>query len=198
MLTDRERIARDLHDQIIQRLFAVGMDLQSVSAHLRSPQVAARVSRSVNEVQAVIDEIRRTIFDLQRSPLRRPSFAQRGQDVFARLTDGHNEVTALRMAAVMTDVSDQLAEHAEAVVVEALGNAVRHSGAATIAVEISARDELLVDAVDDGRGIPSDGPRRAGLADIAQRAEGLGGHCTITSSPTGGTHIRWSAPLRKP
>jgi len=73
---------------------------------------------------------------------------------------------------------------------------VRHSGAATIAVEVSVTDELHIEITDDGCGIPSDNQRHSGLANMAQRAEDLGGHCTITSPPTGGTQVRWSAPLQ--
>jgi signal transduction histidine kinase len=196
VLADRERIARDLHDQVIQRIFAVGMDLQFVIPRLRSPQLVARMTQSVDELQAVIDDIRRSIFNLQQ-PLARPrGFAQRIQDAVARLTDDRDEVTTLGMAGPMTAVSDELAEHAEAVVVEALSNAVWHSGAATIAVEVSVTDELLIEITDDGRGIPPNNLRRSGLANIARRAEYRGGHCTITSPPTGGTHVRWSAPLQ--
>jgi signal transduction histidine kinase len=195
VLADRERIARDLHDQIIQRVFAVGLDLQGVIARLRSPQLAARVTQSVDELQAVIDDIRRTIFNLQHPLVRRSDFAQRIQDAVARLTDDRDELATLRMTGPTSAVSDEFAEQAEAVVVEALSNAVRHAGAATIAVEVSVTDELLIEITDDGCGIPSDNQRHSGLANMAQRAEDLGGHCTITSPPTGGTQVRWSAPL---
>jgi two-component system, NarL family, sensor histidine kinase DevS len=196
VFADRERIARDLHDQVIQRVFAVGMDLQGVIARLRSPQLAARVNQSVDELQAIIGDIQRTIFNLERPPARRRSFAERVQDAVARLTDDNDDVTTLRMAGMMTAVSDELAEHAEAVVIEALGNAVRHSGAAAIAVEVCVTDELLIEITDDGDGIPSDIQRRGGLADIVRRAEDLGGHCAVASSPTCGTQVRWRAPLQ--
>ena len=194
LVVDRERIARDLHDQIIQRVFAVGLDLHGVIARLRSPELAARVTQSVDELGAVIDDIRRTIFNLQHPPAR-SDFAHRIQDAVARLTDNRDELTTLRMAGPTTTVSDELGEHAEAVVVEALSNAVRHAGAATIAVEVSVTDQLRIQITDDGRGIPSDNQRHSGLANMAQRAEGLGGNCAITSPPTGGTDVHWSAPL---
>jgi len=196
VLADRERIARDLHDQVIQRVFAVGIDLQGVIARLHSPQLAVRVTQSVDELHAVIKDIRTTIFNLQNPPARRRSFAQRIRDAVSRLTDDYDAVTTLDMAGPMTTVSDDLAEHAEAVVVEALSNVERRLGAATIAVGVSVTDELLIEITADGRAIPSDHQRHSGLADIAQRAENLGGHCTVTSPLTGGTHLRWSAPLQ--
>ncbi|WP_264040106.1 GAF domain-containing sensor histidine kinase [Mycobacterium paraffinicum] len=195
VLVDRERIARDLHDQVISRVFAVGMELQGVVARLRSPQLAVRVTQSVDELQAVIGDIRRTVFDLQHPPARRRSLAERVQDAFARLTDDDNEGTTLRMAGTMTAVSDELAEHAEAVVCEALGNAVRHSCAATIAVEVSVTDELLIEITDDGRGAALDRQSR-GLDEITRRAKDLGGDCAITNPAGGGTRVRWSAPLQ--
>jgi signal transduction histidine kinase len=173
----------------------VGLDLHGVIARLRSPELAARVSQSVDELQAVIDDVRRTIFNLQYPPARRSDFAERIQDAVARLTDNRDEVTTLRMAVPTSTVSDELAEHAQAVVVEALSNAVRHAEAATIAVEVSVTDQLRIEITDDGRGIPADNQRHSGLANMAQRAQDLGGHCAITSPPTGGTHIHWSAPL---
>ncbi|MBI2695791.1 GAF domain-containing sensor histidine kinase [Mycobacterium nebraskense] len=196
VLVDRERIARDLHDQVISRVFAVGTDLQGVAAHLRSPQLAARLTQSVTELQDVIDDIRRTVFDLQQQPARRRSFAERVQDAIARLADDDNEGTTLRMAGTMTAVSDELAEHAEAFVSEALSDAVRHSRAGTIAVEITVTDELLIEITDDGRGAPSDQQDHGGLDEIARRVKDLGGECAINSAPSGGTRVRWSAPLQ--
>ncbi len=195
VLADRERIARDLHDQIIQRVFAVGLDLHGVIARLHAPQLESRVTRAVDELQAVIDDIRRTIFNLQHPLAAQRSFIQRIQGAVARLTDASDQVTTLRMAGPTTTVSDELAEHAEAVVIEALSNAVRHSGSATITVAVSVGDELLVEITDDGCGIPADNPRHSGLANMTQRAKGFGGDCTITSPLAGGTHVRWTAPL---
>ncbi len=196
VLADRERIARDMHDQIIQRVFAVGLDLHGVIGRLNSPELAARVTRSVDELQAVIDDIRRTIFNLQHPLAGQHNFGQRIRGVVARLTDDRDEAITLHMAGPMTAVGDELAEHAEAVVIEALSNAVRHSGAATITVAVSVTDELLIEITDDGRGIPCGNQRHSGLANMVQRANDRAGQCTIASPLTGGTHVRWSAPLQ--
>jgi len=196
VLADRERIARDMHDQIIQRVFAVGLNLDGVVPRLRSPELAARVSQSVDELQAVVDDIRRTIFDLQHPLAGGRNFAQRIRDAIARIGDNCDEAITLQVTGPMSVVSEELADHAEAVVVEALSNALRHSGAAIITVKISIADELLVEVIDDGCGIPSGNQRRSGLANMVQRAQELGGQCTISSQPTGGTAVRWSAPLQ--
>jgi len=196
VLADRERIARDLNDQVIQRVFAVGMDLQGVIGRLRSPELAERVTQAVDRLQAVINDIRRTIFDLQRPPAPRRAFGERIRDTVARLTDDGDMVTTLHIDGPTDSVSDELAEHAEAVVVEALSNAVRRSRAASVTVEVSVTDVLLVEITDDGREISSESQRHSGLAAISLRAEELGGRCTVTSPPAGGTQIRWSAPLQ--
>lgn len=193
VLADRDRIAHDLHDHVIQRVFAIGMDLQGVTARLRSPQLAARVAQSVDGLDAVIDDIRRSVFKLQRPPAGRRSFAQRIQDAVEHLGDGHGEVTTLSMAGPMATVSDELADHAEVVVVEVLSNAVWQSGAADITVEVSVADELLIEITGDVSGIPSDDQRRIGLANVAQCAEDLGGQCVIAD---GGIHVCWRIPLQ--
>jgi signal transduction histidine kinase len=79
--------------------------------------------------------------------------------------------------------------------VEAISNAVRHSGATSLTVDVRVGDELTLDIIDNGRGIPADNQRRSGLANMAHRAEQLGGTCDITSPAGGGTHIHWTAPL---
>jgi signal transduction histidine kinase len=92
-------------------------------------------------------------------------------------------------------VTADLAEHAEAVVTEALSNTVRHSGATRLTVQISVNDELAIDITDNGRGIPADNQRRSGLANMENRAAQAGGKFRITTPPDGGTHLHWTAPL---
>ncbi len=195
MLADRERIARDLHDQVIQRVFAVGMDLQGVIARLRSPELAGRLTRSVDDLQAVINDIRSTIFDLGHPREAHGGFAKRIQDAVARFTEDREISATLIMSGPMSVVPQTLADHAEAVVVEALSNAVRHSGAHAVTVEVAVGDDLRVEVTDDGHGIPVDNQRRSGLANLGRRALSAGGDLAITSPPRGGTCLTWSAPL---
>ena len=88
-----------------------------------------------------------------------------------------------------------MAEHAEAVITEAISNAVRHSGGTGLTVKVAVADELAIDITDNGNGIPADNRRHSGLANMRRRAEQVGGHCTIGSPPAGGTHLHWTAPL---
>ncbi|BBN49605.1 sensor histidine kinase [Mycobacterium avium] len=195
VLAERERIAHDLHDHVIQRLFAAGMDLQGTLARARSPEVADRLNRTLDDLQTIIEEIRTTIFGL-RSPAAVPGdFRHRIQRVIAELTENRDLVTTVRMDGPMTAVGAELAEHAEAVTAEAVSNAVRHSGASRLTVQIGVADMFTLDVIDNGRGIASGNTRRSGLANMTRRAEQLGGSCEISSPPGGGTRVHWTAPL---
>ncbi len=195
LLTDRERIAHDLHDQVIQRVFAVGMDLQGVVARLRNPELIHRVSRSVDELQSVIDDIRSTVFNLQNPSQSREGFAARIHAVFERLTEHRDASASLHLTGPLGVVTGPLADHAEAVVTEALSNAIRHAGATEIAVSIAVADELRIVISDDGRGIAPDNQRSSGLSNLAKRADSAGGDFAVTERPGGGTQLIWSAPL---
>ena len=192
---ERERIAHDLHDHVIQRLFAAGMDLQGTLARARSPEVADRLNRTLDDLQTIIEEIRTTIFQLK-SPLgKNGDFRQRIQRVVADLTENRDVVTTVRMHGPMTAVGGETAEHAEAVTAEAVSNALRHSGASRLTVEVDVADMFTVDISDNGCGIPVDNARRSGLDNMRYRAEQLGGTCEITNPPQGGTRVHWTAPL---
>lgn len=195
IVAERERIAHDLHDHVIQRLFAAGMNLQGTVARVRSPEVSERLNRTLDDLQAIIEEIRTTIFQLT-SPLETDGgFRNRIQQVVADLTGNRDIVTTVRMHGPMTAVGGELAEHAEAVAAEGISNAVRHSGASRLTVEVDVADMLTLDIIDNGCGIPVDNPRRSGLANMSYRAEQVGGSCEITSPPDGGTRVHWTAPL---
>lgn len=195
ILAERERIAHDLHDHVIQRLFAAGMDLQGTLARARSPEVAERLNRTLDDLQTIIEEIRSTIFQLK-SPLgKNGEFRQRIQQVVADLTENREIVTTMRLHGPMTAVGAALAEQAEAVAAEAVSNALRHSGASRLTVEVDVADMFVLDISDNGCGIPAGNTRHSGLANMKHRAERLGGGCEITNPPEGGTRVHWVAPL---
>lgn len=195
ILAERERIAHDLHDHVIQRLFAAGMDLQGTLARARSPEVADRLNRTLDDLQTIIEEIRTTIFELKSPAAAGGDFRHRIQRVVADLTGDRDLVTTVRLDGPMTAVGPELADHAEAVTTEAVSNALRHSGASRLTVSISVADMFILDVIDNGCGIPAGNARRSGLANMARRAEQLGGTCEISSPPEGGTRVRWIAPL---
>ncbi len=139
LVAERERIAHDLHDHVIQRLFAAGMDLQGTVARARSPEVADRLNRTLDDLQTIIEEIRTTIFQLKSPADIAGGFRNRIQQVVSDLTQNRDIATTVRMHGPMTAVGAELAEHAEAVTAEAVSNAVRHSGASRLTVEVERR-----------------------------------------------------------
>jgi signal transduction histidine kinase len=195
ILADRERIAHDLHDHVIQKLFAAGLDVQSTIARARSPEITDRLTGTLDDLQGTIDDIRATIFKLQNPVTESADFRQRIQNTVAELTEDRDIATTLDIAGALTAVHGQLADHAEAVITEAVSNAVRHSGASHLTVRICAADELSIEVIDDGCGIPQDNQRRSGLANMQRRAAQVGGDCSITAAPDGGTRVCWAAPL---
>jgi signal transduction histidine kinase len=197
ILAERERIAHDLHDHVIQRLFAAGMNLQGTLARARSPEVAERLNRTLDDLQTIIEEIRTTIFALK-DPAASADFRQRIQRVVADLTENRDLVTTVRLDGPMTAVGTELADHAEAVTTEAVSNALRHSGASRLTVEISVADVFTLNVIDDGCGIPAGNTRHSGVGNMKRRAEQLGGTCEITRPPKDGTRVHWVAPLIDP
>jgi len=198
VFADRDRIARDLHDHVIQQLFATGMDLQGTIARIRSPEVTQRLTRTIDGLQSTISQIHTTIFNLRRSTRVHSDFRHRIQRAVAELTEDRDLSTTVRILGPMIAVEPELAEHAEAVVVEAVSNSVRYSGASSLIVEVAVADDLTINVIDNGRGIPADNRPRSGLANMQHRAQQVGGNCQISAPPTGGTHVRWTAPLPAP
>jgi signal transduction histidine kinase len=195
IVADRERIAHDLHDHVIQRLFSVGMDLQGTLALARSPEIANRITRTIDIMQDTIDEIRTAIFKLSHSDGYGVGLRQRIQEAVAELTENRSIATELSISGPTTVVGEWLADQAEAVVKEAVSNAIRHSGASTLKIQLHVADDVALDIIDNGHGIGQDVTRRSGLANLLRRAEQVGGVCEITTPPQGGTHVRWIAPL---
>lgn len=194
VITDRERIAHDLHDHVIQRLFAAGMDVQGTIARSRSPEVNQRLNRTVDDLQATIDEIRTRIFALQ-TPATESDFRHKIQDAIAGLTENRTIETTLRISGPLGAVGTELAEQATPAIVEAVSNAVRHSGADHLIICIDVADELTIDISDDGCGINPDNHRHSGLANMQRRAELVGGSCEVDDAAGGGTRVRWTAPI---
>ncbi|ANE79694.1 histidine kinase [Mycobacterium adipatum] len=193
VLTDRDRIARDLHDHVIQRLFAIGLAIQGTIPRARSSDVQQRLSNSVDDLQAVIQEIRTAIFDLHGGAASTTRFRQRVNEIIEQFTN-----TELRMSVQfigpLSVIEPSLADHAEAVVREAVSNAVRHSGASELAIVVRVEDDLCLTISDNGCGM-GENTATSGLVNLRTRAEQVGGELSVDSAPSGGTVLRWSAPL---
>ncbi|MFZ1176901.1 MAG: GAF domain-containing sensor histidine kinase [Mycobacterium sp.] len=194
VVTERDRIARDLHDHVIQRLFAVGLALQGTVPRARDSQVRRRLTEAVDDLQGVIQEIQTTIFDLHTAPQGSSPLRQRIDEAIAQLA-GAKLRTIVQFVGPLSVVEGTLADHAEAVIRAALSNAVRHAEATTVTVRLTVGDDLRIEVSDNGRGMPEEFTG-SGLADLRQRAAQAGGHFAIERTPdTGGTLLRWSAPL---
>ena len=194
VLEDRDRIARDLHDHVIQRLFATGMSLQGALTWVNHPEAKRRVQKAVNQLDQTVLEIRTSIFDLQ-SADDDTGLRRRLLDIVAELTEGASLTPAVRMSGTIDNlVPDHIGEHAEAVVRELVSNALRHSRATELTLTVEAGDSLIISMVDNGVGMPPH-VARSGLRNLEQRAAGYGGSCTTADEPGGGTRVTWQVPL---
>jgi signal transduction histidine kinase len=195
MLADRDRIARELHDHVIQRLFGIGLAMQGTHRRTKSPTVAQRMIEHIHQLQEVIQEIRTAIFHLQGSELSGVTrLRTRLHDVVTELTEETPIRTTIRMSGPLDVLPTDLGEHAEAVLREAVSNAVRHAKAVELTVTVSVDDHLVIEVSDDGVGIPET-VARSGLNNLRQRAAEAGGSCTAGRLGGGGTRLTWTAPL---
>ncbi|MGW2702738.1 sensor histidine kinase [Streptomyces sp. NPDC001340] len=197
VLQDRDRIARDLHDLAIQRLFATGMTLQSAGRFIEHPEASERVLRAVDDLDETIKIIRSAIFGLRtRQDATGTGLRARVVSVVGEAAPVLGFAPSVRMEGLLdTDVPREIADHVVAVLSEALTNIARHAhaGRADVALTTDGR-EVRLKVSDDGVGIPADG-RRSGLRNMAERAEQLGGLLEVTSPDSDGATLEWHVAL---
>ncbi|OBH60282.1 diguanylate cyclase [Mycobacterium sp. E2479] len=192
VLAERDRIAGDLQDHAIQRVFAVGLALQGTIMRARSVEVQERLNTAVDDLHAVVQDFRTAIFDLRRKSTDVTGLRQRLDEVIGRLSE--NLATTVQYKGPLSVVEGALAEEAEAVVTEAINNAVRHAAATKLTIAVEVGDELCIDVVDNGKGLPHD-ITEAGLMTLRRRVERAGGTIEVGSADGKGTRLRWIAPL---
>ena len=198
---DRDRIARDLHDLVIQRLYATGMSLEGTMPMITRPEVASRITNAVDAMDETIKDIRATIFALQaRDNARGPDLRGDIVVLVEEMTGMLGFAPSLRLGAGLgTQVSTEVGEQAMAALREALSNAARHASASQVdvTVDVDPGGMLAVQVTDDGTGIPAEG-RRSGLRNLARRAEKLGGELRLAPADPGaarpGTRLEWRVP----
>ncbi|MGW0933016.1 sensor histidine kinase [Streptomyces sp. NPDC002644] len=200
VLQDRDRIARDLHDLAIQRLFATGMTLQSAGRFIEHPQAADRVVRAVDDLDETIKIIRSTIFGLRSQSGGTPSgLRARVVRVAGEAAPVLGFAPGVRVQGLVdTHVPQRTADQVIAVLSEALTNVARHAraGRADVSLETDGRVVRLT-VTDDGVGMP-EGGRRSGVRNMSERAQQLGGTMEITTPEEGGTRLEWCVPLGPP
>ncbi|MGW3073317.1 MULTISPECIES: sensor histidine kinase [unclassified Kitasatospora] len=196
LLEDRDRIARDLHDLAIQRLFATGMTLQSAGRLIESQAAADRVARAVADLDETIKIIRSTIFGLRAHSEPDRGLRARATRVVTEAQGTLGFPPRLSLEGLLdTDVPQELAGHVVAVLAEALSNAARHARASRVEVTLRAlAGRVVLTVTDDGVGVP-EGGRRSGLRNLAERADRVGGSFTVDPAEGGGTRLVWEAPL---
>ncbi|MCE3553157.1 GAF domain-containing protein [Pseudonocardia sp. RS11V-5] len=195
VFADRDRIARDLHDHVIQRLYATGLKLQSTARRTLQPDVQGRIQQAVEELDETVREIRTSIFDLQTADQHDASLRRRLLDTVDDVVADSGMASSVRTSGpVDTLVPADLVPHVLAAVREGTSNAVRHSDGRTVTVTLEAGAELVLQIVDDGIGMPDD-VARSGLHNLADRAEALGGALEVCRRPGGGTRLTWRVPL---
>jgi signal transduction histidine kinase len=198
VLDDRDRIARDLHDRVIQRIYAVGMGLSGAARVDDLSQVRDRVEHAVDDLDATISEIRTAIFELGDTSL--PGGLRHAViDLADELTPTLGMRAEVRFVGPVDNaVPAHVADHILAVVREALTNAAKHARASRCSIEISVDDEVVfVEVIDNGSGLAVDqvGSAGHGLMNLRNRAEKLSGTFEIFSVEGGGTRLSWSAPV---
>ncbi len=198
IVEDRDRIARDLHDLVIQRLFATGMKLQGAIrlVDTNPDETRDRLNRAVDDLDGTIRELRSTIYGLQAPLEGRPSLRAQVLEVVDASTSSFGFAPSLRLDGLLdTLTSAEITEHLLATLREALSNAARHAQASRVDVVVGVQGKTFtVRVVDDGVGMAEDAAR-SGLRNLARRAEELGGRLLLTSSPGRGTTLLWQVPI---
>jgi signal transduction histidine kinase len=197
LFEDRDRIARDLHDQVIQRLFATGMSLQGTVALVGDSEVAHRVEKSIDALDETIRDIRSAIFSLQsRGDTEPPPLRSRLLSVVEEMTGPLGFAPALRLAGPLDSrVPTGLGGQVLAALREGLANAAKHARASRVDVSIEAGADLVLTVRDNGIGLPGEATRRSGLANLTERAAEAGGTMRLAAASGGGTELEWRVPL---
>ncbi|WP_041253918.1 GAF domain-containing protein [Frankia sp. EAN1pec] len=197
VLEDRDRIARDLHDHVMQRLYAVALGLQGMAAAEERPQSAGRLTTYVDDLDATIREIRSTVFELRgRRSTGGPGVRARLGEIVEEVAEALGFSPRLRVDGPLdTALEGNIADHLLAVARESLSNVARHARASRVELSVTVgQGWLCAEVTDDGVGLGDTG-RRSGLRNLRSRAEELGGTFDIAPGPSGGTRLRWAVPL---
>ena len=196
VLQDRDRIARDMHDLVIQRLYATGMSLQGAVPLIARPEVADRVSSAVDALDETIREIRSAIFSLQsHDDPKRNGLRVKILETVEEMTVPLGFAPSLRLVGPLDqEVPGAVGEQLLVALREALSNAARHADASSVDVSVDCGSDLVLRVRDNGKGL-GQSTRRSGLANLAERASRLGGELRVGPAEGGGTDLEWRAAV---
>jgi len=193
LIDDRDRIARDMHDHVIQRLFATGLSLQSASRMATHPAVQPKIEEAVDDIDAAIKEIRQAIYELHRS-VRPEETSDRLNQLGRSFTETLGFAPQLHIDGPVNGLPPPLASDVLAVVGEGLANAVKHADATRVEVRVSVQStSVMVEVADDGRGLDASAAK-SGLVNLRRRAEARDGAFGITPTTPHGATLRWTVP----
>ena len=197
VVEDQERIARDLHDTVIQQLFATGMSLQATAHRMVDAPAAQRVQQSVDVLDHVIRDIRAAVFALGSPVRRKGGMRATVQELAAQLSEASGLRPELHFdGPIDTAIGPGAEQHVLATLREALSNVNRHASASRVDVFLQVGPDIVVRVVDNGIGLDPRGIPGNGLANLKARAEALGGTMSTAGEPGGGTALEWRVPLQ--
>jgi signal transduction histidine kinase len=194
LLEDRERIARDLHDTVIQRLFATGLRLQGAARLAERPEVSDRILQAVDDLDLTVKHIRTAIFGLEASRRGNDGLRQRVLSLARESAGALGFEPHILFDGPLDTVAEDRASELLAVLREALTNVARHAGAGRVDVELIADGDLVLRVIDDGRGLGARRPGGKGLANMEARAARLGGSVLIKPGVESGSLVEWRVP----
>jgi signal transduction histidine kinase len=196
VLGERERIARDLHDTVIQRLFATGMGLQSLVGRMAESDLRMRLQQAVDELDETIREIRITIFDLEARDAEKDGLRTRVLSLTSEAAATLGFAPKVHMDGPLEAATDApTQEELLKTLREALSNVVRHANASSVEILLrAASGTITLRVADNGMGLPKDARRGHGLDNMQTRAESLGGVCELSARRGGGTVVTWRVP----
>lgn len=196
LVEDRERIARDLHDAVIQDLFATGLSLQGLAVGIDDPRTAERLDEAVDRIDQAIASLRSFIFDLRSLESAQADPARAFRRMAERMVSGR-EIDVVSKVEDLGRVSSDRLDDALLIAREAISNAIRHGAPSRLTVQVTREDRSLRMSVeDDGRGFdPDEAPRGMGLDNMRDRARHAGGELGVESSPGTGTRVTAVLPL---
>jgi two-component system sensor histidine kinase DevS len=196
VLADRDRMARELHDRVIGRIFAAGMSLQGIAALMGRAEVSARVEAVIAQLDRSIDEIRQTIFGGHRGHADSVGLRSEVLGLAAETAAALGFTPEVSFQGDVDSVPEDVRAQLLAVIREALSNIARHAGATAAAVTLSVGAEVVLRVSDNGRGL-GEVTRRSGLRNMRERAQLLGGTFEVTSRPGAGTQLEWRIPASR-